>query len=76
MIHLFENRVAHNPVLVGVGDVASAIISHDQSIKPSQMFSICVCCIYKGVPFSYNSCKLNDLLRNNIAFYFTDICVS
>ena len=31
MKHLFESRVAHNPGLGGVMDVASAIISHEQT---------------------------------------------
>ena len=68
MIHLlFESRVAHNPGLGGVGDVASAIISHDQSIKPSQMFSF-ECCILERASLSYHSGLLSDLLPNNIAF--------
>ena len=50
--HLSESRVALNPGLGDVRDVASAIISHD-SIKASLLFSNFGCCISKGTPFRY-----------------------
>ena len=46
---MFGNRVALNPGLGGVRDVATAIMSHEQnSIKPSLLFSSFGCCVSKG----------------------------
>ena len=60
MIHnLFYSRVALNPGLGGVGDVASAF-----SIKPSLPFSIFGSCISKGSPFEINSIPIGDQTRS------------
>ena len=50
--HLYERRVALNPGLGGVTDVASAIISHEQTHKKtSLLFSNFGCCTSKGSLF-------------------------
>ena len=52
--HLFGNRVALDPGLGGVRDVAPAIISPEHTqIKPSLLFSNFGCCVSKGSLLDY-----------------------